>query len=204
MNSTRGFTLLEMVVAIGIFALIAAISYAGLVRFLDTRTYINERQDALGSLQRTMTLMETDLRFMINRPVRDGFGDREAALVTGGDLPLADGEFLRLTTSQPDPILGSTSRLQRVAWRLLVNEGELERVVWGILDRDQDSKEYSSTVLEGVETATLRYFFYSQFDTLESAGEWTNEAALPAGVEFLVTLRDGAQYRRLFAITGSS
>lgn len=202
MKKAKGFTLLEMVVAISIFAVIAAISYAGLVRFLDARAIINDRQDGLRSLQRTITLLETDVRFMTNRPVRDGFGDLEAALVSSGDLPLAEGEFIRLTTNRPNPELGSTSRLQRVAWRLI--EGDLQRVVWAVLDRDQDSKEYVSTVLQGVETATMRYFFYSQSDNLEVEGDWANATALPAGIEFVLTLRDGAQYQRLFAVAGSS
>lgn len=202
MKPSRGFTLLEMVVAISIFAVIAAISYTGLVRFLDARTIINERQDELRVLQRAMTLMEKDVRFMHNRPVRDGFGDLEPALAANADLPLAEGEFLRLTTSRPDPALGSTSRLQRVAWRLIA--GDLQRVVWTVLDRDQDSKEFVSTVLRGVETAAMRYFFFSQSNTLQAENDWLIPTALPAGVEFVLTLRDGAQYRRVFAVAGSS
>ena len=201
MKRLMGFTLLEMVVAISIFAVIAAISYAGLIRFLDAKTFIDERQDELTSLQRAITLMEMDVRFMTNRPVRDGFGDFEPALVSGGDLPLADGEFLRLTTSQPDPTLGQAPRLRRVAWRLVA--GDLQRVVWSVLDRDQDSQEYVNTVLQGVETARMRYFFYSQSDSLEVEDIWSNVTALPTGIEFVLTLSDGAEYQRLFTVTGS-
>lgn len=201
MKQTGGFTLLEMVVAISIFAVIAAISYTGLIRFLDARTIINDRQDELTSLQRVMTLMQTDVRFMINRPVRDGFGDLEGALVSGGELPLAEGEFLRLTTSQLNPTLGTTSRLQRIAWRLV--EGNLQRVRWAVLDRDQDSKEYVSTVLQGIEAAAVRYFFYSPADTLEVETNWTGVSTLPVGVEFVITLRNGNQYQRLFAVASN-
>ena len=105
MKKSGGFTLLEMVVAIGIFSVIAAISYASIDRFLDIRTTIKLRHDQLRLLQRTMGLMEMDMRFMLNRPVRDGFGDDEASLISFGSLALDEGELVRLTTSQPDPEL---------------------------------------------------------------------------------------------------
>ena len=202
MKQFRGFTLLEMVVAIGIFSIIAAISYASLDRFLDTRTVIKERHGQLRLLQRTMSLMEMDFRFMVNRPVRDGFGDEEAALIASTDVALADGEFVRLTTSQPDPQLQLTSRLKRIAWRL--KEGDLQRVSWSVLDREQDSKEYVTTVLEQVAEATLQYYLYTQDEDLQLQTEWTDGNTLPVGVEFVLTLQNGQQYRRVFAVVGSS
>ena len=114
---TGGFTLLEMVVAIGIFAIIATISYVSLDRFIDTRNLVEERHDKLKSLQTTMTLMGRDMRFMVNRPVRDGHGDPELALLSGDNIALEDGELLRLTTSRPEPGIGLVSRPQRVGWR---------------------------------------------------------------------------------------
>ena len=70
----KGFTLLEMVVAIGIFAIIATVSYTSLNQFLDTRDMLESRQDELTALQMTMTLLGRDVRFMLNRPVRDSYG----------------------------------------------------------------------------------------------------------------------------------
>ena len=191
-----------MVVAIGIFSIIAAISYASLDRFLDARIVIKQRHDQLKSLQRTMSLMEMDFRFMVNRSVRDGFGDEEAALIAVTHVPLVDGEFVRLTTSQPDPGLQPAARLKRIAWRL--QDGNLQRVSWSVLDREQDSREYVTTLLEQVAEATLQYYVYAQDENLQIATEWANGNALPVGVEFVLTLRGGEQYRRVFAVVGSS
>lgn len=202
MKRVGGFTLLEMVVAIGIFSIVAAISYASLNRFLDARDIISLRQAQLRSLQSAMTLMEQDMRFMVNRPVRDGFGDEEGALVSAGALELAAGEIVRLTTSQPHPSLPAASQLRRVAWRLV--DGELQRVTWAVLDRDQDSQEFVRTLVRSVDLATIQYLSYDGGQSLQSDSEWTNTNTLPVGVEFELTLRDGRQFRRLFAITGNT
>ena len=199
-NHSAGFTLLEMVVAIGIFAIIATISYVSLDRFIETRNLVEERQDKLKSLQTAMTLMGRDMRFMVNRSVRDGHGDQESALLSGDNIALEEGELLRLTTSRPEPGIGLVSRPRRVGWRL--RDGALQRVIWNVLDRDQDSSELVRTVLQNVAAAEISYFTYSAEGELETIAEWSNGETLPAGVEFLLTLQNGQEYRRLFSVAG--
>ena len=201
MKRSSGFTLLEMVVAIGIFSAIAAISYASIDRFLDAREIVKARYDQLRLLQRTMSQLEMDMRFMVNRPVRDGFGDDEASLVALGNLALGEGELVRLTTSQPEPEL-PVSRLKRISWRLI--NGDLQRVSWPVLDRDQDSQEYIVTLMRGVETATLTYYIYDQDESLQIETEWEDANGLPVGVEFILTLQNDRSYRRLFTVLGNS
>ena len=202
MRRNLGFTLLEMVVAIGIFAVIASICYASLNQFIATRDIIESRQDAMHALQTTMALMERDVRFMIDRPVRDAYGDPESSLLRGDELALAESEFFRLTTSQPDPLNGLAARSQRVGWRL--QEGRLQRVHWNVLDRDEDSKEYVRTVLTGVAAVDVTYLTYSVGGELEEVEEWSSSPALPAGIEFSLIMDGGKEYRRLFAVAGGS
>ena len=201
-RGAAGFTLLEMVIAIGIFAIIAAISYASLNRFIATRDTVNQRQDYLQALQTTMTLLGRDVRFMMDRSVRDGFGDPEPALMTGEDVRLGEGEFFRVTTGLPESGSVQLSAPQRVGWRLI--DGELQRVIWQVVDRDQDSESLSRTVLENVGAVSIRYVTYTDEGEMESIAQWTEAESLPAGVEFILTLENGQEYSRLFAIAGSS
>ncbi len=195
MRVERGFTLLEMVVAIGIFAVIAAISYGTLSQFIDNRELLAQKNEELRRLQTAMMLLELDLRYAVKRPVRDGYGDAEAALISGSSVELAPGELLRLTASQPRALSRQAQRLQRVAWR--VNDGKLSRFTWEVLDRDQDSKEFERVLLDGVAEVTFSFLTYNESNQLESKTEWLEQEEIPAGIEVLITVESGIQYRRL-------
>ncbi len=202
MKRLRGFTLLEMVVAIGIFAIIAAISYGSLNRFLAAREVIEERNERLRELQLSLMLMELDFRYLMNRPVRDGFGDVEATIVATADDTLSGGELVRFTTSRPDPQLAPVQALQRVAWRL--DGGVLARVSWKVIDRDQDSTEYVRELLHDVSETHFSFLTMDDESILERTTEWYNGDQLPLGVEVLVTMKDGRQYRRVFEVANGS
>ncbi|MDH3688951.1 MAG: type II secretion system minor pseudopilin GspJ [Gammaproteobacteria bacterium] len=198
MGRTRGFTLLEMVIAMALFAVVAAISYASLIRFLETRDQLSLKNEELRSLQRAFDLLARDLRYLTSRPVRDGFGDVESMLIAMPDNPPEVGERIRLTTTQPLTGLTSVQRATRVAWRL--EDGDLLRIAWQVLDRDQDSVEQSRLVLEDVADMSLLFFSLTADQQLESTAEWDDPDALPRGVEITVVLSDERQYQRLFEV----
>lgn len=195
-----GFTLLEMVVAIGIFAVIAAISYGSLNNFLDARAQIDERREDIQALQTAMALMEMDFRYAVDRGVRDQFGDTEAAFVAGGDGVPAAGELLRMTTAQPAAGTGGNHQIKRVAWRL--NDGGLSRVTWRVLERDIDSPEYERLLLESVEGIDFTYFSFNQGDELETSEEWLEGTGLPAGIEVRFNVTGYGEFRRVFQAAG--
>jgi general secretion pathway protein J len=201
MRRYGGFTLLEMVVAIGIFAIVAAISYASLTQFLAHRAALTQRLGELKELQLAVTLLEHDLRYAVVRPVRDGFGDSEAAMLANDPDRGVSGELFRVTTSQPI-LTAPGQRLRRVAWRLV--DGTLLRTVWDVLDRDQDSGEYARTMLNGVATASLRLLRYDAETGLGELREGLEGAAMPSAAELLLTLDDGREYRRLIEVAAGS
>lgn len=195
-----GFTLLEMVVAIGIFAVIAAISYGSLNSFLDARAQIDERRKEINAIQTAMTLMELDFRYAVDRSVRDQYGDNEPAFITGGNGGSSVGELVRMTTAQPAVGVGTKHRLKRVAWRL--NDGKLSRVTWRVLERDIDSPEYERTLLESVEDFDLRYFGFNEDDELQITDEWLEGITIPAGLEVRFSVRGYGEFRRVFDVAG--
>lgn len=197
---TRGFTLLEMVVSIAIFAIIAAISYSALNNFLDARAHLNSEDERLRALQAMFVLLEQDLRYAVNRPVRDEYGDVEPAFSGGGDLPLAVGERLRLTTVRPAPVGAGVQRVTRVAWRL--TDGVLYRVAWRVLDRDIDSEGYSRRVMENIDDFHFRFFGFDDGEVLRADSEWTGGDTLPAGVEVTVLPAGRDPYERIFEVAG--
>jgi len=197
----RGFTLLEMVVAIAIFAIIAAISYSGLNNFLDARAHINGENERVRALQTMFVLLEQDLRYAVNRSVRNEYGDVEPAFVGDADQPLAEGERLRLTTVRPAPAGAGAHQVTRVAWRL--NDGDLYRVAWRVVDRDIDSTAYPRRMMSEVEDVALQFYHREGNDgELEAGRRWQAGGRLPAGVAVTVIPADGNAYQRLFEVAG--
>lgn len=201
-HASRAFTLLEMVIAISIFAVIAAICYSALNNFLDARAHINEENEKIRQLQRVFVLLEQDLRYAVNRPVRNEYGDLEPAFLAATDDTLAEGERLRLTTLRPAPTAAGGHQLTRVAWRLA--DGELFRVTWRVLDRDIDSPEYRRRLIGDVENIELSFASYDGEGGLVSSDVWAGEQMLPAGVAVTVFLKDRPAYQRVFQLAGGA
>jgi len=78
-----GFTLLELLVALSIFGLLAAMSYSGLQAVLQQQSYTEQAAERLGALQKLYLIMQRDIEQIVARPVRDEFGDTQQPVVGG-------------------------------------------------------------------------------------------------------------------------
>ena len=157
--SVQGFTLLELLISLVIFSLIAAMAYGALNNILIARSQTEAKVQKLYQLQMALTLMERDVEQAVDRPARDGYGDEKPALVGNeyGDYLL---EFTR--TGWLNPLNSPRSHLLRIAYTL--KEEKLIRTLWYVLDRAQDSEHYDTVILEGVKSLEIRY--------LDASGEW--------------------------------
>jgi general secretion pathway protein J len=158
-----GFTLIEVLVAVAIFAILAAFAYGTLGRTLASAEFLNQRTDRLEAVQRTMRFLTHDFQQLAPRPVREQLGDIVSpALVTDVTSEFA----VQLTHGGWNNPAGlPRGTLQRVAWRL--QEGELIRFHWMVLDRTLDNEPSARVLLDGVESIAFRY--------LEDNGEWTDQ-----------------------------
>ncbi len=202
----RGFTLLELLIALAIFGFIAAMAYGGLSTVLKAEQETERQAARLASLETALLLLGRDLAQASGRGIRDEFGDPQPALRGSDEGPL---ELTR--AGWANPAGQRRSSLQRVSWAL--DDDTLVRAGWIVLDRAQDSTAYSQPLLEGVREFDVRF--------LAANGEWHDSwpppAALSAGttgntaspderpraVEVSLELEDWGNFRRLFEVPGA-
>lgn len=192
-----GFTLLELIVATGIFALLSLMAFGGLRSVLDTEAASRDTGTRLAGLQTALWFMGRDIGQMAPRDIRDAFGDPRPALVgsagTPGALEFTHGGW-------ENPLGQARSDLRRVAYR--VRDGNLERLTWETLDRVQGTGPATETLLDGVTDLALRY--------LDGQGQWGPTwppaggavDALPLAVEMVLELEDWGPVRRVFRVAG--
>ena len=199
MKHSRAFTLLEMIVAIGIFAVIAVVSYGSLNRFLDNRDVLQAEMTLMKDLQLAFSLLERDMHFMSGRIVRDEYGDPEPLLIVN-NIDLA-GELLRFTTARRSVSLPGVSTLQRTSYRWV--NGDFIRVNWQVLDRDQDTIERKHLLLSDIDSISVNVLI-SDEEATQSLSTWDSLENLPDGIEWQIKMADGKQYRRVFDIKRSA
>ena len=147
-HCSSGFTLLELLVALAIFGLIAVMSYSGLTAVLNQQSQTEVAAERLSELQKTYLIMQRDIEQMVPRPVRDEFGDEQAPLVGGDTLRFTRGGW-------SNPVGYPRSNLQRVGYAY--DDEQLKRYSWAVLDRAQDSEPLEQPLVDHVEGMAIRY-----------------------------------------------
>lgn len=164
-HGARGFTLLELLIAISIFALLGLGTYRMLDSVLRTDEATRKQEQSLRELMRALWSLERDLQQVIARPIRDSFADPRGAFL--GESQALDGSaaFELTRSGWRNPTGVARSQLQRVRWRLAGDS--LERVYWVVLDRAVDSEPRVQKVLTEVESLAVRY--------LDPEGNWQTD-----------------------------
>ena len=196
----RAFTLIEVLVAMAIFAVLAGFAYATLGQTLLSAEILSERMDRLQALQRTMRMLTDDLQQLAPRPIRDELGDNlRPALDTG----FQSGFALELTRSGwSNPVVLPRSTQQRAAYR--IEDGELIRFHWYTLDRTLSIEPVRVTMLDGVEAMQLRFLigdnnFSDQWPPLNRPGA-LGARQRPRAVEVTLLLEQEGEIRRLIEV----
>ncbi|MCQ4312238.1 type II secretion system minor pseudopilin GspJ [Pseudomonas stutzeri] len=188
-RAVAGFTLLELLIAIALFALLGLATYRMLEAVLRSDEVVRAQDAQLRQLSRAIWSLERDLIQAVPRPVRDGYGDQQNAFI-GQLAGVEDGVALELTRSGwRNPTGMRRANLQRVRWRLTGDN--LERLYWVVLDRDVDSQPRVQRVLDDVLELRLRYLdaensWHEEWPPFDFGRGNPEEQArrLPAAVEF--------------------
>ncbi|PKM30164.1 MAG: type II secretion system protein GspJ [Gammaproteobacteria bacterium HGW-Gammaproteobacteria-11] len=203
-RSQGGFTLLELLVAMAVFAMMSVMAYSGLRAVLTADEVTQRHAQRLADLQVTLSVLERDLAQVVELAVRDEFGDRMPSLRlrAGGDAKLL--ELVRAGA-------GGDQRLRRTAW--LITEQGLQRQLWpgvDIADSESARVQPFGTLVEADEAMGLESGFAvivrledGSLDRLDSWPPVNTDAlsaTLPLAVEVTLELPGYGEIRRLMAV----
>jgi general secretion pathway protein J len=206
----QGFTLIEVLIALVITAIVGVMSYAGLdaaIRAIETQ---EKHQSALNDLNTLFSIMSKDFRQAVARPVRDEYGSEEHAFMAenGGFSSI---KLSRLGWRNPRPEVMPRSELQRVEYRL--EDEKLIRKAWYVMDRESDEYASESVLLEKVKRFECQFLTGVQVGAAGATpGQWVDSwpypaptgagasSSLPVAVELVFELEHFGEIKRLYEL----
>lgn len=205
-----GFTLIEVLIAISIFAIVSVIATQALQNSVITKNILMKKVNRLNQVKMSYQIMERDLINLINRPITDADGKKQPALLvpinhmskiglqvsSANEFGIERLEFTRSGHTQW--LLNEDSSLQRIAYYL--NGDQLVRHSWRVLDQAPSSKADVRVLLDKIKKIEIK--FYDQKGNLLQ--EWDMDSciptqkepcenkkiSLPAGIVVVISLED--------------
>ena len=190
-----GFSLIEILVALVVFAAMTAIVWGSLGQIVRVRGELAAQQDRFAAIVRAMGDLERDLRQTVSRPVRGNYGEV---------LPAVLGRVDRVELSRvgfASPRAEPRSHIERVGYAIDANTLVRER--WAVLDRAANSTPERRDLLDRATSLRLRY--------LGDGGQWhevwppreVGSERLPRAVEWRLLTEDFGELRRVVILPTS-
>jgi len=196
-HHSRGYTLIELLVALVILALLSVAGYRGLDAVLQTREHIAQETRKWQHLAFFFARLEQDVVQAVHRPISDQGGLTQPEWM-GRTVVMADDEAELIFTRAGIPDEGEKMLApQRIGYRL--QQGSIILLRWPYPDQAPRTEPIRYTLLEGVNEFRLRH--------LDNNGNWLDlwppagqTGVLPMALEVAVTLSSGEKITRVFAL----
>ena len=215
-NGSAGFTLLEVLLAMAITALVAVMAYAGLNTAINAAERHGEMVRRLGEVQTAIGWIVRDLRQSVERPITDARDNVRPAMIGNSD---DSEELLELTRSGWDNPRGQRrATLQRVHYRLDADHN-LWRDHWLVLDRiDDEDRLQQVKLLTGVQSFRVQFLKGAAVNAGASSassnplgGEWIEQwpvsksdtEKMPLAVQFDIDIEGIGVIHRIVALANS-
>ena len=195
-----GFTLIEFLVAVGIFSLIATMGYSGLSQVIKTQKAQTRAQLKIKDIERALLVMARDFYQIVPRSVRNNQGNLIATLVFDDNSNFI--EFTKLNSAIPyfseEEAQFRRSRLTRVGYKL---EGsDFYREHYNTLDRTLGTVPSKTLMLKDVLDFSVRFLNADRTWSKFWLTSKTDLEQLPVAIEIKLTIHGGNEYTHLFPV----
>lgn len=200
MTNRRGFTLIEILIALAVFAILATITASTLYYSFNARQRVNVQAARLNQIQLAISIIQQDTEQAIERPVRGN--DMHQFPVFVGKTQYV--ELTRDGNLNPQS-LEKRSTLKRIA---LVCQGKtLLHRTWLTLDTTNRNVYEDKVLLDNL--SECHFNFLNQ--SLQVLSEWREDVVaenqqkepFPKAIQVNVTLKDWGAMNLLFIIPGA-
>ncbi|WP_323751058.1 type II secretion system minor pseudopilin GspJ [Marinobacter sp.] len=202
-RAQAGFTLMEMLIAVTITAVIGLGVWQVVSSVVNSRDRVNALAEQFDGLQKAMLLLERDITQVVNRPARDVYGDFKPSLTSRDDA----FELLLTRQGWRNPLGLRRSGLQRAGWEYTGTE--LRRRYWPVVDQGQDEDSRDISLLENVNRFEIRFLddegkWHQAWPTDQAMASFTPGARpdieLPLGLEITLEHERFGEIVRLFSL----
>ncbi|WP_286234426.1 type II secretion system minor pseudopilin GspJ [Thalassotalea sediminis] len=191
----KGFTLIEVLLATAIFAVISLASFSILDGVIRTKDGAEYKQQRLNEIQRAWIIIERDLLQIARRSVRiEGEAPQTTFFYADkGDLALSEQAiaFVRSGWSNPNLIL-PRSDMQPIAYR--IQDKRLERMHFNFVDPVIGEEPIIRTLIEQVTNLEIEYFADNKWHEALGENMW------PEAISFTITTQDLGVLTRKFLL----
>ena len=205
----RGMTLVEVMVALMVFALIATASVYALRLGVDSRDQLDAADRELREIQLARILMKEDLAQIVDRPVRDPFGVAKPASFAGGQIVFGGRveddekilvEFVRAGWLNPNA-QNPRSSLQHVEY--VFRDGALVRRARLYLDETDNADVIERVLFDNIDDASAAFLNGESRGELEWIDAWPVSglaSSPPRAIEITTQSKTMGDLRQLFWI----
>lgn len=198
-----GFTLVELLVAIFVFAIVSAIAMGGYNELVKQSDIASAGAARTRKVQAAVQRLVLDFSSLEPRPVREPLGDSvQPALRSDARNEEIVAELTHSGWSNPAGVPRST--LQRVSYRL--EDDKLIREYWVVLDRTLSGEPQSAEMIDRVERVDLRFMdgnrsWHEQWPPLGYSAP-DGPQLRPIAVEITLELEDWGEIKRIVEVAG--
>ncbi len=197
-RKSTGFTLIEVLVSIAIFASLSIGAYQVLNQVQRSDELSQQRSERLKSLQRTLVFMDNDFRQMALRQMRTNGQSPSNMLVVWQDYLLeSDAKgvmFARSGWHNPQQQF-PRGEVSKVGYR--IKQDQLERVWWRYIDTPAGQEGVILPLIDGVESFELSFYNGQEWQK-----NWSTAYTLPKAVMVTLTLEDYGKIERIYLTGG--